>query len=84
MKKVALNDQGQEGFTMQFNESLMQLQRGNPSNPSFKGITNQQRSTETKDSDKVIKSRSRWYLVQTLLLKIKTHLGVDVYAMLYS
>jgi hypothetical protein len=37
---------------------------------------------KTKDSDKVIKSHSRWYLVHTLLLKIKMHLCVDVYAML--
>jgi hypothetical protein len=38
---------------------------------------------EIEDSDKVIKSHSIWYLVHTLLLKIKMHLCVDVYAMVW-
>jgi hypothetical protein len=37
---------------------------------------------ETKDSDKVIKLHSKWYLVHTLLLQMRMHLCVEVHAML--
>jgi hypothetical protein len=40
---------------MQSNKKSMRLQGYSPFNFGFKGITNQQRSTETTDSDKVIK-----------------------------
>jgi hypothetical protein len=40
------------------------------------------RPVETSNSNNVFKGQSRWYWVTTLLLKIKMHLGVDVYAML--